>query len=149
MLHKYFFSKEGICEENIEHFREILGDIGIHSSETERNSDECERDVEGMKMAEYMEDHIGEEYEAMVSGVTNFGIFVQLDNMIEGLIPYESFSQDFEFDRDLEMVKIGNNVFKLGKRIKVRVESALKDESQIDFGYVGDIDEEKSEEKTR
>ena len=149
MLHKYFFSKEGICEENIEHFREILGDIGIHSSETERNSDECERDVEGMKMAEYMEDHIGEEYEAMVSGVTNFGIFVQLDNMIEGLIPYESFSQDFEFDRDLEMVKIGNNVFKLGKRIKVRVESALKDESQIDFGYVGDIDEEKNEEKTR
>jgi len=147
MLHKYFFSKEGICEENIEHFKEILGDIGIHTSETERNSDECERDVEEMKMAEYMENHIGEEYEAMISGVTNFGIFVQLDNMIEGLIPYESFDHDFEFDRDLEIVKIDNKIFKLGKKVIVRVESVLKDESQIDFGYVGDVDEEKIEKK--
>ena len=149
MLHKYFFSKDGICEENIEHFKEILGDIGIHTSETERNSDDCERDVEEMKMAEYMEDHIGEEYEGMISGVTNYGIFVQLDNMIEGLIPYESFDHDFEFDRDLEMVKIDNKVFKLGQKVIVRVESVLKDESQIDFGYVGDVDEEKNEEKTR
>ena len=149
MLRKYFFSKEGITQEAIEHFREILGDIGIHSSEAERNSDDCERDVEEMKMAEYMEDHIGDEYEGMISGITNFGMFVQLDNMIEGLIPYESFDHDFDFDRDLEMVKIDNKLFKLGKRIKVRVESALKDESQIDFGYVGDIDEEKNETKTR
>ena len=149
MLHKYFFSKEGICEENIEHFKEILGDIGLHSSEAERNSDECERDVEEMKMAEYMEDHIGEEYEGMISGIMNFGFFVQLDNMIEGLVPYESFNHDFEYDRDLEIVKIDNKVFRLGQRIKVRVESVLKEESQIDFGYVGDIDEEKNEKKTR
>ena len=141
MLHKYFFSKEGICEENIEHFKEILGDIAIHTSETERNSDECERDVEGMKMAEYMQDHVGEEYEGMISGILNFGFFVQLDNMVEGLVPYESFNSDFEYDRDLEMVKIGNKLFKLGQRIKVRVESVLKDESQIDFSYVGDVSE--------
>ena len=149
MLHKYFFSKDGICEENIEHFKEILGDIGIHTSEAERNSDECERDVEEMKMAEYMEDHIGEEYEGMISGIMNFGFFVQLDNMIEGLVPYESFNHDFEYDRDLEMVKIDNKVFRLGQRIIVRVERAVKDESQIDFGYVGDVDEEKNEKKTR
>ena len=141
MLHKYFFSKEGICEENIEHFKEILGDIAIHTSETERNSDECERDVEGMKMAEFMQDHIGEEYEGMISGILNFGFFVQLDNMVEGLVPYESFNSDFEYDRDLEMVKVGNKLFKLGQRIKVRVESVLKDESQIDFSYVGDVSE--------
>ena len=141
MLHKYFFSKEGICEENIEHFKEILGDIAIHTSETERNSDECERDVEGMKMAEYMQDHVGEEFEGMISGILNFGFFVQLDNMVEGLVPYESFNSDFEYDRDLEMVKIGNKLFKLGQRIKVRVESVLKDESQIDFSYVGDVSE--------
>ena len=149
MLHKYFFSKDGICEENIEHFKEILGDIGLHSSEAERNSDECERDVEEMKMAEYMENHIGEEYVGMISGITNFGFFVELDNMIEGLVPYESFNSDFAFDRDLEIVKIGNKVFKLGQRIIVRVERAVKDESQIDFGYVGDVDEEKNEKKTR
>ena len=141
MLHKYFFSKDGINEENIEHFKEILGDIGIHSSETERNADECERDVEEMKMAEYMEDHIGEEYEGMISGIMNFGFFVQLDNMIEGLVPYESFNDDFAYDRDLEMVKINNKVFRLGQRIKVRVESVSKDDSQIDFTYVGDVSE--------
>ncbi len=141
MLHKYFFSKEGICEENIEHFKEILGDIAIHTSETERNSDECERDVEGMKMAEYMQDHIGEEYEGMISGILNFGFFVQLDNMIEGLVPYESFNDDFAYDRDLEMVKINNKIFRLGQRIKVRVESVSKDDSQIDFTYVGDVSE--------
>ena len=148
MLHRYYFTMGGINEENVEHFREILGDIAIHSSETERNSDDCEYDVESEQMAEYMEDKIGNEYDAMISGVTNFGIFVQLDNLIEGLIPYESFNADFDFDRDLEMVKIGNKLFKLGQRIRVRVESVMPEESQIDFGYVGDIDEEKNE-KTR
>ena len=149
MLRKYFFTKGGICEENIMHFKEILGDIAIHSSETERNSDDCERDVEEMKMAEFMEDYIGEEFEGRISGIMNFGFFVQLDNMIEGLVPFESFNTDFDYDRDLEMVKIGNKVFRLGQRVKVRVESVLKDESQIDFGYVGDVDEEKDENKTR
>ncbi len=143
MLHKYFFSKDGICEENIEHFKEILSDIGIHTSETERNSDDCERDVEGMKMAEFMEAHIGEEYEGMISGIMNFGFFVQLDNMIEGLVPYESFNADFDYDRDLEMVQIDNKIFRLGQKIKVRVESVLKDESEIDFSYIGDVDEKK------
>ncbi len=149
MLHKYFFAKDGINEVNIEHFKEILGDIAIHSSEAERNSDDCEYDVESEQMAEYMEDKIGNEYVAMISGITNFGIFVQLDNLIEGLIPYESFNTDFDFDRDLEMVKIGNKLFKLGQRIKVRVEDVIVGESQIDFGYVGDVDEEKNEKKTR
>ena len=143
MLHRYFFEEGGINDDNINHFSEILGDIGIHTSETERNSDECERDVEDMKMAEYMEDHIGEEYVGMISGVMNFGFFVQLDNMIEGLVPYESFNKDYYFDRDLEMVKIDNKLFKLGQKVIVRVESVLKDEKQIDFYYVGDVNEEK------
>lgn len=145
MLHRYFFSKDGINEDNIEHFREILGDIAIHSSEAERNSDECERDVESEQMAEYMEDRIGNEYEAMVSGVTNFGIFVQLDNLIEGLIPYESFGKPILYDGNLEMVKIDNKLFKLGQRIKVRVERASKEDSQIDFGYLGDVNEKETE----
>ena len=144
MLHKYFFEENGINDDNINHFKEILGDIGIHTSETERNADECERDVEEMKMAEYMEDFIGEEFIGMISGVMNFGFFVQLDNMIEGMVPYESFNTDFLYDRDLEMVKIDNKIFRLGQRVKVRVESVLKEESQIDFIYVGDVCEEKN-----
>ena len=144
---KHFFTKDGINQDNIDHFKEILGDIAIHSSEMERNADECERDVEGMKMAEYMENHLDEEYVGMISGITNFGFFVQLDNMIEGLVPYESFNIPFEFDRDLENVKIGNKLFKLGMRVKIRVERASKEDSQIDFGYVGDMDEEEKIKK--
>ena len=147
MLHKYFFSKDGISEKNIEHFKEILGDIAIHTSEAERNSDDCERDVEEMKMAEYMESHIGEEYSGMISGVMNFGFFVQLDNMIEGLVPIENFNEEFNFDKDLEILKVGSRVFKLGKKVLVRVERASKEESQIDFDYVGDIDEEEKVKK--
>ena len=149
MLRKFFFSN-GITQENIDHFKEILGDIGIHSSEMERNSEDAEREADDYRSAEVMALHIGEEFDAMVSGVTNFGIFVLLpDKGIEGLIPYESFDSDFDFDRDIEQVKIGNKLFKLGKEIKVRVESAIKEERQVDFGYVGDINEEKNDTKTR
>ena len=98
-------------------------------------------------MAEFMEDHIGEEFDGMISGIMPFGFFVQLDNMIEGLVPYESFNCDFDYDRDQELVKIHNQLFKLGKKVKVRVERASKDEGLIDFGYVGDIDEEKDAKK--
>ena len=115
----------------------------------ERNADECERDVEEMKMAEYMGDHLDEEYDGMISGITNFGFFVQLDNMIEGLVPYESFNLPFEYDRDLEIVKIGNKLYKLGQKVRIKVEKALKEESQIDFQYKGDVDEEEKNAKKR
>ena len=147
MLHKYFFSKDGITQDKIDHFKEILSDIAIRSSEMERNSDECERDVEEMKMAEYMMDHVGEEFVGMISGVMNFGFFVQLDNMIEGLVPSDSFSSSYLYDGDLELAKVDNNVFKLGSRIKVRVERASKEDSQIDFVYVGNVVDEKENAK--
>ena len=145
MLHNYFFSKDGITEDKIDHFKEILGDIAVHSSEMERNSDECERDVEEMKMAEYMSYRIDNEYVGMISGITNFGFFVELDNMIEGLVPVESFNEDYYYDRDLETLKVGNKLFKLGQLVKVKVERASKEDSQIDFGYVGDIDEKETQ----
>lgn len=145
MLHNYFFSKDGITEDKIDHFKEILGDIAVHSSEMERNSDECERDVEEMKMAEYMSYRINNEYVGMISGITNFGFFVELDNMIEGLVPVESFNEDYYYDRDLETLKVGNKLFKLGQLVKVKVERASKEDSQIDFGYVGDIDEKETQ----
>ena len=67
----------------IEYWEENLPALCDHASEKERDSIDCERDVESMKMAEYMESHIGEEYDGTISSVMNFGLFVQLDNMIE------------------------------------------------------------------
>ena len=148
LLHSYFFSKDGITEEKIEHFKELLGDIAMHSSTMERNSDECERDVEEMKMAEKLEEQIGEEFAGRISGITNYGMFVQLDNMTEGLIKYEDFEEDYSFDEELEMVKIGQSLFKLGQRIMVKVKSASKDKHEIDFTYAGGVeDSEKIKKK--
>ena len=144
MLHNYFFSKDGITQDKIDHFKEILGDIAIHASEMERNADLCERDVEEMKMAEYMSHNIDNEYIGMISGIMNFGFFVQLDNMIEGLVPVESFGEDYYYDHDLETLKIGNKLFKLGQKVIVRVERASKEDSQIDFAYVGEPDEKEN-----
>ena len=150
LLHSYFFSKDGITEEKIEHFREILSDIAIHSSEMERNSDECERDVDDMKMAEYMSYHIGDEYTGMISGVTNYGFYVLLDNMIEGMVPIDSLlasdGDNYDFDKEKEILKVGNKIFKLGQQVKVRVTRASKDDSEIDFAFVENI---KTENNTK
>ncbi len=141
LLHSYFFSIDGITEDKIEHFKEILFDISVHSSEMERNSDECERDVEAMKMAEYMSFHLNEEFSGMISGVTNFGFFVMLENGIEGLVPIESFQEPYTYDKEREILKIGNKVFKLGQTVIIRVKRASKEDSQIDFEFVERVDE--------
>ncbi len=150
LLHNYFFSKDGITEDKIEHFKAILSDIAIHSSIMERNSDECERDVDDMKMAEYMSYHLDEEFIGMISGVTNYGFYVQLDNMIEGMVSIDSLlniGANYDFDKDREILKVGNKLFKLGDLVKVRVTRASKEDSQIDFAYVGDVDEKKESKK--
>ena len=147
MLHNYFFSKDGISEKNIEHFKEILGDIGIHSSEMERNSDECERDVEEMKMAEYMESHIGEEYSGMISSVMNYGFFVQLDNLIEGLVPIATLN-GFYYNQSTDTIISERNktVYIVGKEVNVRVVRASKEERIIDFELVGEKDGKEEKE---
>src|SRR5699024_11884855 len=74
--------------------------ISEHSSDRERASVDCEREVEDMKMAEYMEDHIGEEYEGMISSVTSFGMFIELDNLFEGLVTLRDMKDFFYYDED-------------------------------------------------
>ena len=152
LLHNYFFSIDGITEDKIEHFKEILSDIAIHSSEMERNSDDCERDVDDMKMAEFMSHHIDEEFTGMISGVTNYGFYVLLDNMVEGMVSIDSLLNNginYDFDKEREILKVGNKLFKLGQSVKVKVLRADKDESQIDFLYVGDINEKEESQKKR
>ena len=83
----------------------------------------------------------------MISGVTNFGIFVQLENMIEGLIPIESFNMDYYFDKDNEIYKVGNNTFKLGDEIIIKVVRASKENSEIDFEFVEWVDKSEKVKK--
>ena len=125
-----------------------LVEIADHSSEMERASIDCERDVESMKMAEYMESHIGEEFEGRISGLTNFGMFVELDNLVEGLVHISTLKGDYyNYDSDI-MAIIGQStkkMYHLGDKVKIIVENANKTNKTIDFELV----EEKEDGNTK
>ena len=96
-----------------------------------------------MKMAEYMEDHIGETFEGMVSGVANFGMFVQLDNLVEGLVHISEMKDFFHYD-EVAQTLTGERTkmrYRLGDRVVVKVTRACKEEKAIDFEVVKKIDD--------
>ena len=141
LLRKYIFNEPNDKELNrlIEYWEENLPALCDHASEKERDSIDCERDVESMKMAEYMESHIGEEYDGTISSVMNFGLFVQLDNMIEGLVHISEIKGDYytfdETTHTLRGEKKGK-MYKLGQKVRVVVTNASKENSTIDFNFV-------------
>ena len=112
-----------------------------HCSIREQEAQNCERDVDKMKKAEYMMDHIGEVYDGIISGVVEFGFFVELENTIEGLVKAESIKGDYYvFDNDL-MALIGKKSkkkYSFGDKVKVKVIRADKDKSEIDFEIYDD-----------
>ena len=141
LLRKYIFNEPNDKELNrlIKYWEENLPALCDHASEKERDSIDCERDVESMKMAEYMESHIGEEYDGTISSVMNFGLFVQLDNMIEGLVHISEIKGDYytfdETTHTLRGEKKGK-MYKLGQKVRVIVTNASKENSTIDFNLV-------------
>ena len=115
--------------------------IAEHSSSRERASVECEREVEDMKMAEYMEEHIGEEFEGMISSVTSFGMFVELDNLVEGLVPLRDMPDFFHYDEE-RMTLTGERShikYTIGERVLIKVVRASKEEKTIDFEIIRKI----------
>ena len=110
--------------------------IAEHTSEKEVDAIECEREVDDMKMAEYMEEHIGEVYTGRISGVMNFGLFVELDNLVEGLIRIEDLDDDFYIYDEENYRLIGRKhkkQYRMGDKLKVIVKDACKETKTIDF----------------
>ena len=108
-------------------------------SERERTATKLEREAIDIKKAEFMEDKIGEEYDGIVSSVTNFGIFVELDNTVEGLIRYEKLGDEYFIYNEERREAIGENshkVYKIGDKVKIRVIDANKLLRRIDFEIV-------------
>ena len=137
LLRTYLFKGE-ISSETIKKWEMKLPEIADHSSITERESIECERDVDDMKMAEYMEDHIGEEFVGMISGVANFGMFVRLPNLIEGMVRITEMNDYYIYD-DVSQTLTGERKHKrysLGDKVKVKVINASKENRAIDFVIV-------------
>lgn len=89
------FLRRRLTEKRKEHYEDILNGVAKHSSETERRADEAERICEKMKKAQYMEKHIGETMEAVISGVTGWGFYAELPNTVEGLVPVSSLRSDY------------------------------------------------------
>ncbi|SFB11549.1 MULTISPECIES: ribonuclease R [unclassified Bacillus (in: firmicutes)] len=117
-----------------------LPEIADHSSKMERRAVDAERETDEMKKAEYMEDKIGEEYDGIISSVTNFGLFVELPNTIEGLVHVSYMTDDYYRFDDRHFAMIGErtgNVFRIGDEITVRVVNVKKEERSIDFEIVG------------
>ena len=137
LLRTYLFNHD-MSSDTIRHWDEKLVYVAEHSSSRERASVDCEREVEDMKMAEYMEKHIGEEFEGMISTVTNFGMFVELDNLIEGLVPIKDMNDFFHYDEE-RMTLTGERShveYIIGERVVVKVVRASKEEKMIDFEVV-------------
>ena len=127
----------------LKRWEEKLVYISEHSSSRERAAVDCEREVEDMKMAEYMEQHIGEHYVGMISSVTSFGMFVELDNLIEGLVPLRDMNDFFHFDEE-HMTLTGEKThvkYRIGDKVEIKVVKASKEEKTIDFEVIKKIEE--------
>jgi ribonuclease R len=118
-----------------------LPDIAEHTSMTERRAEEAEREVDDLKKAQYMSERVGEQYEGIVSSVTNFGLFVQLENTIEGLVHFNSMDDDFyRFDEENHYI-IGERtkrIYRLGDTVKIEVIGADIGKRNIDFKLINE-----------
>lgn len=143
LLHKYLFEYK-IDKETINYYEGILPQYCETASEREQAAIEAEREVLDMKMAEYMESHIGEVYEGVISGVTNFGLFVKLPNLIEGLVHISTLKGFYNYVPELLSLVSENNIkYTIGDKVKIKVTGASKETKTIDFELDGDIDGDK------
>lgn len=139
LIRTYLLNKD-VSRETINYWNEHLSEIAEHTSERERRAVDAERDTTSLKQAQFMLDKIGEEYEGIVSSVTNFGLFVELENTIEGLVHVSYMTDDYYRFDDRQLMMIGEHTgkqFRLGDEVTVRVAAVKPEESAIDFELVG------------
>ena len=134
MIHEY--ADQGTGEEIQSHFSDRLPEVADQTSTQERVSIDTEREVNDLKMTEYMADQVGEHFDAVVSSVTSFGMFIQLPNTVEGLVHISNLTDDFySFDeKTLTLTGRGTHKkYKIGMPIKVTLINANVEQHQLDF----------------
>ncbi|MGL4791145.1 MAG: ribonuclease R [Anaerotignaceae bacterium] len=125
-------------DKRIKHYDRILTDISLQCSTKERLAEEAERETDKLKMVDYMSERIGETFEGIVSGVTGWGIYVELDNTVEGMIALAGMTDDYYTYDEANLQVIGKNSgkqYKLGDRLKVVVAKTDKEMRTIDFAF--------------
>ncbi|QPS71550.1 ribonuclease R [Lactococcus garvieae] len=137
----------------IEYWAEKIPEIAQQSSNRERRAVDAEREVEKMKKAEFMEKHVGEEFEGVIASVTRFGMFIELENTIEGLVHISTIKGEYMNFHERMMALVGERtglVFRIGQPIKIQVTKADKVTGDIDFEYIkSDLDVVESNLKSK
>lgn len=135
-------------ERKISHYTKILPEVAMQSSKMERRADEAERDTVKLKKAEYMKEHLGEIYEGVISGVTNYGIYVELDNTVEGMVHVNSMVNDYYYFDETHYELVGQDSgvkYKLGERVLIQVRRVDMASKTIDFRLIDREDIEDGE----
>ena len=133
-----------LSDKRISHYNRILPDVTTQTSLLERRADDAEREVEKMKKAEYMEQFVGQTFEGVISGVTSWGMYVELPNTIEGMIRVADIPGDYYYFEEERYQMVGEHthkIFKLGQKIRVTVSGVDKILRNIDFEIAQDEDE--------
>ncbi|QFF99938.1 ribonuclease R [Psychrobacillus glaciei] len=129
-----------VSQTTISHWGAIIDDIAEHTSKRERRAVDAERDTDSLKKAQYMADKIGEEFEGIISSITNFGMFIELPNTIEGLVHVTNMTDDYYRFDDRQLMMIGERSgkqFRIGDEVTIRVADVKVEESAVDFEIVG------------
>ncbi|MGT2784429.1 ribonuclease R [Streptococcus merionis] len=131
------------AQETVDHFAAVVPEVASQSSRLERRAIDAEREVEAMKKAEFMQDFVGDEFDAVVSSVVKFGLFVELPNTVEGLIHVTNLPEYFHYNErtmTLQGEKSGV-VFRVGQPVRIKLIKAEKSTGEIDFEWVpSDVD---------
>ncbi len=128
--------RDRLNESRVQHYREILEQVAKQSSDTERRAEEAERETDKLKKVEYMEERIGMEFEGVISGITGWGIYVELPNTVEGLVHVSRLSGDYFYYDEKKYEMVGDatgRAYKLGMPVKVRVLECDRFTKTIDF----------------
>ncbi|PSL42780.1 RNAse R [Salsuginibacillus halophilus] len=150
-LIRTYLIQNDTSERTKEHWQSQLPEIATHASERERRAVDAEREVDEMKKTEFMRDKIGEEFTGFVSGATNFGLFVELPNTVEGLVHISYLTDDYYHYDQKQYALIGERsgtMFRIGDQLDVRVISVNVEERAVDFEVVGMPERKKRERKS-
>ena len=147
IISKYLKNDYTMSEKQVEFYNKVAESDAKQSSDREKIATQVERDSIDIKKAEYMSKKIGEQYEGIISGVTQFGVFVELENTVEGLIRFENLGDEYyEYDADHKIL-IGERTketFKIGDKINIEVIDANKQEKRISFKRIPEVEQEES-----
>ena len=140
-----------LADKRVEHYQQILPEVAARSSMMERRADDAEREVEKMKKAEYMEQFIGQSFDGIISGVTSWGMYVELPNTIEGMVRIADIPGDYYYFEEENYQMVGEHthkIYKLGQSIRVTVDAVDKVLRTIDFVIAEEEKDDVSEQSS-